>query len=400
MKKLFILLCIAASAGCAGAPISNQATSVAAARPAAAAPPACYDDAAVAQTVERVVASEANVGLSIAIAHNGQIVNSFVFGFADLEDSARVTRRSRFPTASVTKAVTGVALLQAVERGEVDLDVPIQRYVPEFPVKKGGAITLRLLAAQLSGVRHWGNERTPALFARHFENVDSILPLFANDTLVVPPDSEYSYSSLGYNLIAIALQRASGRPFQELVRKHIIEPLSLKSTDFNDVRAILPHRVDNYSYFDLSRMFDGVLMPEIATPMRVPVWDYSHNMAGGNIISTAEDLVRFGNAMLKPGLLSAPSLKAAMTRSQKTKVVSPMSFGWFVADSTVPVRRIHINGSNPGVGAALYVYPDDGVVVSILSNTWGKNARAGVLAGSRADQLPSQLAKLCGVKVD
>ena len=359
----------------------------------AALPRACADEASVRRTVQRVVGSQENVGLSIAMSRDGQRVGSWQFGFADLEDSTRVTARTRFPTASVTKAFTGIALLQAAERGEVDLDAPIQRYVPAFPVKPGGPITLRLLAANLSGIRHWTTERTPELYARHIEDVRDILLLFANDTLVVAPDVQYSYSSYGYNLIAIALQAASGRPYQELVRRHIITPLGLYATDFNDIRTVMPHRVRHYSFYDLTTF------AELSSPVRVPDWSYSHNMAGGNIISTADDLVRLGNAMLAPGLLSAASLEGATGRSRGTKVVSPMSFGWFVADSTVPERRIHINGSNAGVGSALFVYPDSRVVVAILSNTWGKGSRSGDLTGSQPAQLPSQLAALCGVRV-
>lgn len=390
IRRVAGLLCVALVVGCAGT--GRNAAVPAVGATARSAPPACLDEQAVARTIERVVGSQENVGLSIAIAHDGR-VGSWGFGFADLEDSTRVTPVSRFPTASVTKAFTGIALLQAVERGEVDLDAPIQRYVPAFPVKPGGDVTLRLLAAHLSGVRHWADERTPALYARHFDDVDSILPLFVADTLVAPPDSRYSYTSHGYNLIAMALQRASGEKYQELVRRYIIEPLGLRGTGFNDVRAVLPHRVRNYSFYDL------VTYADLQAPVRVPDWDFSHNMAGGNIISTAPDLVRLGMAMLQPGLLSPASLQAATSRSQRTRVVSPMSFGWFVADSTTPVRRFHINGSNPGVGSALFVYPDHRVVIAILSNTWGRNARTADLTGSQPAQLPSQLAQLCGVPV-
>lgn len=384
LSRVAGVLWLVSTAGCAGTRAATASHVVDR--------PACLDGRAVARTVERVVGAQANVGLSIAIAHQGRVA-SWGFGFADLEDSTRVTARTRFPTASVTKAFTGIALLQAVERGEVDLDVPIQRYVPAFPVQPGGATTLRLLAAHLSGVRHWATERTPALYARHFDDVEAILPLFAGDTLVVPPDSRYSYSSHGYNLIAMALQRASGQPYQELVRRHIIRPLALRNTDFNDVRAVLPHRARNYSYYDLTTF------AALESPVRVPDWDYSHNMAGGNIISTAEDLVRLGDAMMRPGLLSPESLRAATSQSERTNVVSPMSFGWFVADAGRPERRFHINGSNAGVQSALYVYPDSRVVIAILSNTWGKGSRSGDLTVGAPAQLPSQLATLCGVRV-
>jgi CubicO group peptidase (beta-lactamase class C family) len=83
-----------------------------------------------------------------------------------------VTNETRFGVASITKAFTGLALLKLHEVGRIDLDVPIQRYVPAFPVKPGGVITPRLLAAHLAGIRHWGPERNAALYARHFDDVN------------------------------------------------------------------------------------------------------------------------------------------------------------------------------------------------------------------------------------
>src|SRR5207248_11089544 len=112
-----------------------------------------------------------NVGLQVAVRLQGALVFSEGFGFADLEHGVAVDPRTRLPVASVTKAITGLALVRALERGEIELDVPIQRYLPDFPRKPEGGITVRLLAAHLAGIRHWANERTPELYARHFEDV-------------------------------------------------------------------------------------------------------------------------------------------------------------------------------------------------------------------------------------
>jgi CubicO group peptidase (beta-lactamase class C family) len=350
---------------------------------------ACADRDAVRRTVDSAIGRQQNVGVSIAIMRGGRLVGSFGFGYADLEDSTLVTPRSRFPLASITKAFTGVALLRAAERGDVDLDAPIQRYVAGFPRKPGGDITLRLLAAHLAGIRHWGAERSPALYARHFDDVREIVPLFANDTLVAPPNTRYSYSSYGYNLIAAALQAATGVRFQELVRRDVLRPLGLHATDFTDVRAIVPYRVRNYSFYDLTTFAD------LDTPVRVPEWDYSHNMAGGNMISTAEELVRFGDAMTRPGLLSVQSLSALSSPPKGAKAESSMSFGWFFSSPGDRAKRISIGGSNAGVQTALYVYPETRLVIAMLSNSWGKGSRSGDFNGGGPNQLPSRLAALC-----
>jgi CubicO group peptidase (beta-lactamase class C family) len=116
-----------------------------------------------------------NVGLSALVMLDGETVLAENLGYADLENRVPVTNETRFGVASITKAFTGLALLKLHEAGRIDLDVPIQRYVPAFPVKPGGVITPRLLAAHLAGIRHWGPERNAALYARHFDDVNDMI---------------------------------------------------------------------------------------------------------------------------------------------------------------------------------------------------------------------------------
>ena len=344
---------------------------------------------AIRSAVNDVATRQANIGMSVAVGRAGRIVFSEGFGMADLENGVPATPRTRYGVASIGKAFTGVALLKAVERGQLDLDAPIQTYVPDFPRKPGGEITARLLAAHLAGIRHWSTERTPALYARHIDDVRDILPLFAADTLVAPPGTRYSYSSHGYNLLGAALQAATGTRYQDLVVRDVIAPLALTSTGLDDVRQIIPLRARKYSFYDL------VTFADLTEPVRVPDWDYSHNMAAGNVITTAEDLVRFGDALTRPGLLNEASFAAMYRRPRLGAVESPMSFGWFVSDSTEVTRRLYIGGSNAGVQSGLAVYPDERLVIAIISNTWGKGSRSGELGGSGLTALPARIAAAC-----
>jgi serine beta-lactamase-like protein LACTB, mitochondrial len=325
-----------------------------------------------------------NVGLSAAILLRGRVVASWSLGFADLERRQPVTPRTRFGIASITKAFTGVALLQAREQGRIDLDAPVQRYVPSFPVKPEGAITLRLLAAHLAGIRHWGAERNAALYSRHFDDVKDILPLFEADPLVAPPGSKYSYSSYGYNLIAAAIESAVGTKFQRVVERGILDRAGLRDTGFDDVRKPDPRVARRYSYYDLESFAD------LTAPVRVPDWDYSHNIAGGNMSSTSEDLVRFGRAVYRGSLLSRTSLELVAARPVVGGVESPMSAGWFVGPRDSRPREWHITGSNAGLQASLYVFPDDDLAVAVLSNTWGVGSRSGEMV-----DLPLRLGRLC-----
>jgi serine beta-lactamase-like protein LACTB len=327
-----------------------------------------------------------NVGLSAIVVLGGETVLVENLGYADLEHRVPVTNETRFGVASITKAFTGLSLLKLNEAGRIDLDAPIQRYVPAFPVKPGGAITPRLLAAHLAGIRHWGQERNAVLYARHFDDVNDLLTLFKDDTLLAPPGARASYSSYGYNLIAAAIQSASGVKYQDYVNREIISRLGLRNTGFDDVRRVLPHRARRYSYYD-----PWTFAVDSNAVYRVPDWDYSHNMAGGNMYSTAADLAQFGRAIVRPGLLAKESVDLLNRRPTVGAVQATMSFGFYVSDSTAPHRLLSIGGSNAGLQAGLFVYPDDDLVIAVLANTWGIGSNSGEMNGV----LLSRLAAIC-----
>jgi CubicO group peptidase (beta-lactamase class C family) len=347
--------------------------------------PACREQRqalkAAAADIQR---RQRNIGLSALVMLGGETVMAENLGYADLEHRVPVTSETSFGVASITKAFTGLSLLKLHEAGRIDLDAPIQRYVPAFPVKPGGVITPRLLAAHLAGIRHWGSERNASLYARHFDDVNDVITLFKDDTLVAPPGTKASYSSYGYNLIGAAIQSASGVKYQDYVNREIISRLGLKNTGFDDVRRVLPNRARRYSYFD-----PWTFAVDSNAVYRVPDWDYSHNTAGGNMYSTAADLARLGRAIEQPGLLTKESLDLLYRRPSVGG--ASMSFGFFPSDSTAPHRILSIGGSNAGLQSGLSVYPNDDLIIVVLANTWGIGSNSGEMTGV----FPARLAAIC-----
>ncbi|MCY7412139.1 MAG: beta-lactamase family protein [Salinibacterium sp.] len=193
----------------------------------------CADSAAA---FRRVVAEfqsrQQNVAISVGVRERGRTVFREATGFANKETGLSASPSMAFSIASISKAFTGAALLKLVESGRIDLDAEVQRYVPDFPRHPSGRpVTIRLLAHHLSGLRHWGPERSEALYARHFTDVLEILSLFKDSAWVagLSPSTRYSYSSYGYNALAMAIQNASGVSFQQYLSQSVLEPLELRS---------------------------------------------------------------------------------------------------------------------------------------------------------------------------
>src|SRR5882762_11044476 len=160
-------------------------------------------------------------GFALAVAVDGRIVWSEAFGYADLAAKRTATPATQFRIGSVSKPLTATAIAQLFETGKLDLDAPVQRYVPSFP-KKGAPITTRLVGGHLAGIRHYqGDEFT---LNRHFATVTEGLSIFANDTLLFPPGTRFSYSSYGFNLLGAVVEGASGENFLAYMSRHVFKP--------------------------------------------------------------------------------------------------------------------------------------------------------------------------------
>ncbi len=354
----------------------------------------CSDSlAAFRRVVSEFQSRQHNTAIVVGVRHKGITVFREASGFANAEDSLHASPDMAFGIASVTKGFTGAALLKLVESGRLDLDADMQRYVPEFPRHPSGrAVTIRMLAHHLGALRHWGAERNEQVYARHFDDVHEILALFRDDAWEpgLEPLSQYSYSSYGYNALGMAIQRAAGMPFQQYLSEAVLRPLSLTSVQVDRPGLGGTHRPARYSWYDLVEFHDLT-----DAPQRVPDWDYSHNMAGGGLVSNVDDLLTFGRAMREPGFLSTASLAQLWSRPTMEGVESRMSFGWF--PKTDPAR-LSSSGSNAGVQSALTVWRDADVVVAVLANSWGRGSRSGEFMDDSAEGLVGRLAGVCGVR--
>jgi len=296
-------------------------------------------------------------GLSIAVAVDGQIVYSEGFGYADLEQRVAAWPTTKFRIGSVSKSLTAVGLIQLVEQGKIDLDAPIQKYVPAFQ-EKGTVITTRMLAGHLAGIRHYKDDEFT--ISKHYEKVTDGLKIFADDPLLSPPGKEFHYSSYGFNLVSAAMESASGENFLRYMHEHVFAPLGLRNTVEDQPAEIIAERARFYE------------KPKDQPEENAPYVDNSYKWAGGGFLSTSEDLARFGSALLQPGFLQQESLRLLFT-SQKTADGKETGYGmgWFVGKSKSGQRIFQHSGGSVGGSSQLILYPDAHVVVAMICNFGG-----------------------------
>ena len=308
-------------------------------------------------------------GLSVAVAADGKIVWSEGFGFADVENKVPAGASTRFRIGSVSKSVTAAGLMLLVERGKLDLDAPVQKYVPDFP-DKGAVITTRQLAGHLAGIRHYKGDEF--LLNKPFKTVREGLAIFDNDPLVAPPGMKYSYSTYGWNLISAVMEAAAKQEFLSYMEKNVFAKLRMSSTRPDRAGAADAQRTQ---FYEIDPQGKFVVAPAV---------DASYKWAGGGFLSTSEDLVRFGSAHLQPGFLKKESLELLFT-SQKTSDGKETGYGigWSILKDAAGHRILMHTGGSMGGTSVLLVHPDSKIVVAMICNygrsPFSKDAREAIV---------------------
>jgi CubicO group peptidase (beta-lactamase class C family) len=292
-------------------------------------------------------------GLSIAVAVQGEVVWEEGFGYADVENRVAVVPATRFRIASISKALTAAGVGVLVEQGRLDLDAPVQRYVPSFPGKRW-PLTTRQVAGHVGGVRHYrGTEFESSV---RYDDVVDALEIFAADTLLFEPGTRYSYSTYGWNLVSAVVQGAAGEPFLLFMRSRVLDPLGMRETVAEHVDSIIPFRARFYV-----RGGDGRLV-------NAPFVDNSNKWAGGGFLSTARDLVRYGASYLRHTLLQPATVEMLWTpQTTRDGQDTGYGIGWN-AGVQDGVRTVWHTGGAMGGSTILMIQPDRDIVVAILTN--------------------------------
>lgn len=294
-------------------------------------------------------------GMAAAVMVKGSMWSAGL-GYADRVRSMAVTPTTQFQIGGLTTLLTAVTTLKLVEAGRVYLDSPVQRYLPDYPmVRDSAAITPRLLAGHLAGIRHFG--RNEQINQKHYKDLKAGLVTFQNDPLRFMPGERYAYSACGYNLLGATLEAADGREFATIVRKTVTNPLKMKRTEADGAEDKPENRVQPYA-----RDVEGKVG-------NAPLVDMSDRLPSMGYWSTAEDLVRFGTGILRPDYLR-PELQKQLFSSLKNtdEQETGAGLGWNLGTDAAGRSYAWQEGDAPGGHAFLLVYPEEQIAIALVSN--------------------------------
>lgn len=314
-------------------------------------------------------------GLSLAVVSERQLCFSAGFGKADIENDVPAKPDTVYRLASISKTITAVAAMQLVEQGKLDLEAPIQKYVPGFP-KKEWPITIRHLLCHQSGIRHYTRDGKLVVeefnSTRHFDRLIDGLAMFQSDALLHEPGAKFSYTTHGYTLLGCAVESAAGKPYLQCVRENICLPAGMATLRDDDPSAIIRNRAQGYRKTPSGEFRNSGLA------------DTSYKIPGGGFCGTAQDLAKFAMA-LQNGKLVRPETRTQMFTPQKTNDGKATSYGlgWVVSKRGQWTVIMH-SGAQQRVSTHLAMIPDRGFAVALMCN----------LEGCRLDGVAARIAQI------
>ena len=304
--------------------------------------------------VKHFVKTEQIPGLSISVSKNKELIWSEGFGVSNIETNSKVLpNNTQFRIASISKPLTAVALAKLMDTGSLILDESLYMYLPNYPKKKYD-YTIRQIGGHLAGIRHYKGRE---FILNKKMTITEGLSIFKDDPLLFKPQSQFKYSTYGWNLLSEVIQTVAKAPFNDYMNSTIFNPLKMEHTTLDVSDSIMPNRTQFYTKTKKNKIVLGNSVSN------------EHKVAGGGFLSTTEDLIHFGNEVINPSILKKESLNEIL-KPQKTTSGKSTNYGVGFGISKTKKGTIKYLHSGGGIGAStiLLIYPEEEIVIAILTN--------------------------------
>jgi len=354
-------------------------------------------------------------GVSLAIVKGDQIVHLRGLGRARPGGEAPTPQTSFF-IGSLTKSVTALAVMQLVEAGKIELDAPVQRYLPWFRVagtqasartpalaperSAGASVTVRHLLNQTSGLTTLSGEIQMVDFDDSPGATERQARALSTLELSRPVGSAFEYSNANYNLLGLIIEAASGESYAEYVQKHIFTPLDMRHSTASPAVA----KENGLAAANLAVGHQYWFAKPFAAPhMPIPLG----SLPSGQLISSAEDMARYMMALLNEGRYGDVRILSGAGIAELHRGVADLyamgrplgqyGMGWFV-HKIGQTKLVWHSGTTPDFAAYMALLPEQkkGVVLlfnashhwmnPVLSNFGG--GVAALLAGEQPAPVP------------
>lgn len=308
------------------------------------------DIARMEEVIQSFVEKKQFMG-SVLVARGNDILLDKGYGFANLEWNIRNSPKTKFRLGSITKQFTAASILLLQERGKLNLNDPVKKYMPDAPAT-WDKITIFNLLTHTAGIPSFTSFSEYASIEPFAKTPRQLVALFRDKPLDFEPGEKFNYSNSGYVLLGYLIEQISGQKYEQFVRENIFKPLGMTDSGYDSNATVIPNRASGYSPSANGFVNAGYIN------MTIP-------LSAGGLYSTVEDLLRWEQSLFGGKLLSSASLK-----EMTTPFKSDYAFGLGVR-MVNGHQLIDHNGGIEGFNTELAYYPEDKVTVAVLGNVNG-----------------------------
>ena len=306
-----------------------------------------FDTQTLDAYISRQMSKHGIRGISIAVTSQTEIV--FLKGYGTAGDGHPMTPQTPMYIGSQSKSFTGLAIAQLIELGKINLNDPVQTYIPWFKLADEEAskkITVNHLLHHISGLSEAG---FTVVLPDNASNEEAVRTLSSAE-LTEPIGTTFQYFNVGYDVLAVVLQNVSGMKYEDYIQQYIFDPLEMNHTYTDPALARENGLSQGYS------RFFGFTVPQ-NQPHRV------FEVSAGYIISTAEDMAHYSMAMDNAGHYKDNQLLATRGMNMLFAPVKGYGMGWFVEQG-----HVYHGGANETFKTYVDIYPLRDMSIILLIN--------------------------------
>jgi len=310
------------------------------------------------QQINKMVDETIVIGVAAGYSVDGTTIEQIAAGYADKKTEKEFKLDTKVRMGSIAKPMTALAIMQLVEQKKLELDKPIQTYIPDYPKHKKTQITVRHLLSHTSGIAGYKDAKESNTTTEYSKLYDA-LSLFKDRDLLFEPGTQYSYTTYGYTILGAIIEAITEQNYETYMQEHIFAKAKMHNTGVDKFDKELENESKLYN------RKGGKGKAKLAKENNL-----SNRIPAGGFYTTLTDMLKFGNGVINNIFVKKETLALMREHHSLEKEKNAYGFGWFLYNPKPNEGAvIGHTGGQIGCTSFLFIVPEKKAVSIILANT-------------------------------